>query len=118
MKALRATMTVSALFLFGCGHGEHSTESHPHETPSFQQDGENAPPTSARTVEVACASCIYDMPGVESCKLAAKIDGKSMLVTGVSTDAHELGLCSKAKQAVVAGKVDGDSFVATKLELK
>ena len=117
MKALGATLAFSALFLFGCG-GEHSPESHPHETPSLQQVGENAPPASVRTVEVACASCIYNMPGVAGCKLAAKIDGKSMLVTGVSTDAHELGLCSNAKEAVVAGKVDGDTFVATKLELK
>ena len=124
MKAIGATMTFSALFLFGCGHGEHSPESHSHETPSLQSGGESAPPAAGlnagqeRTVEVACASCIYHMPGVESCVLAAKIDGKPMLVTGVSVDAHTLGLCSKAKNAVVAGNVDGDSFVATKVALK
>ena len=124
MKALGATMTFSALFLFGCVTGEHSGESHAHETPSHQHAEESAPPASGlnvaqeRTVEVACASCIYHMPGVESCKLAATIDGKPMLVTGVSVNAHTLGLCSKAKEAVVAGKVDGDNFVATKFEVK
>ncbi len=123
MKALGATMTFSALFLFGCGHGEHSPESDSPETPSLQSAGENAPSAAGlnvsqeRTVEVACASCIYHMPGVEGCKLAATIDGKPMLVTGASVDAHELGLCSKPKEAVVVGKVDGDSFVATKVEV-
>ncbi len=124
MKALGATMTFSALFLFGCGHGEHSPESHSHETPSLQSGGESAPPAAGlnagqeRTVEVACASCIYHIPGVKGCKLAATIDGKPMLVTGVRVNAHKLGLCSQAKKAVVAGKVDGDNFVATKFEVK
>ncbi len=124
MKALGATLTFSALFLFGCVHGEHSPESHSHATTSHQNGGENAPPASGlntgqeRTVEVACASCIYHMPGVASCELAATIDGKPMLVTGLSVNAHTLGLCSNAKEAVVAGKVDGDNFVATKFEVK
>ena len=124
MKALGAIMTLSAFFFFGCFHGEHSPESHSDETASQQKGEENAPPASGlnvsqeRTVEVACASCIYHMPGVTGCKLAATIDGKPMLVTGVSVDAHTLGLCSKAKEAIVAGKVDGDSFVATKFEAK
>ncbi len=124
MKALGATMTFSALFLFGCVNGEHSHESHSHESASHQHGGENAPPAAGlnvgreRAVEVACASCIYHMPGVESCVLAAKIDGKPMLVTGVRVNAHKLGLCSKAKEAVVAGKEDGDRFVATKFEVK
>ena len=124
MKALGATMTFSALFLFGCGSVGHSHESQSHETASHQHGGENAPPVAGlnvgqeRTVEVACASCIYHMPGVKGCKLAATIDGKPMLVTGVSVNAHRLGLCSNAKEAVVAGKVDGDSFVATKVEVK
>ncbi len=124
MKALGAIMTFSALFLFGCVNGEHSHESHPHETASHQDGGENVPSAAGlnvgqeRTVEVACASCIYQIPGVKGCKLAATIDGKPMLVTGVRVSAHKLGLCSKAKQAVVAGQVDGEIFVATKVELK
>ena len=124
MKALGATMTFGALFLFGCVSGEHSHESHAQETASHQGGGESAPLAAGltvgqeRTVEVACASCIYHMPGVSGCKLAARIDGKPMLVTGVRVSAHTLGLCSKAKEALVAGKVDGDIFVATKVELK
>ena len=124
MKALGATMTFSALCLFGCVNGDHSHESHSQESASHQHGGENAPPAAGlnvgqeRTVEVACASCIYHMPGVKGCKLAATIDGEPMLVTGVKVDAHELGLCSKAKEAVLAGKVDGDNFVATKVEVE
>ncbi len=124
MKALGAAMTFSALCLFGCVNGDHSHESHADEAASPQHGGENAPPSAGlnvsqeRTVEVACASCIYHIPGVKGCKLAATIDGKPMLVTGVRVNAHKLGLCSQAKKAVVAGKVDGDNFVATKFEVK
>ncbi len=39
-------------------------------------------------------------------------------VTGVKVDAHKIGLCSKARQAVVVGEVKGDRFVATKVEVK
>jgi hypothetical protein len=102
---------------------------------SAPQGGDGAPSTSAaastpteapagspaataeQTVEVACATCIYRMSGVQGCKLAAKIDGKPILVRGGSVDAHNAGLCSAAKQAVVSGQVEGDTFVATKVEL-
>ena len=88
-----------------------------------QQSGDTASDTSAsisvkdQTAETGCGSCIYKMKGVEGCQTAVKIDGKPYLVTGVETNAHELGLCKKPKQALVSGKVEGDTFVATWFEL-
>ncbi len=73
---------------------------------------------AARTVEAGCASCIFNMEGVEGCKLAVKIDGKPYLVTGADVDAHGAGLCSSAKKAKVIGKIEGDKFVATSFVLQ
>ena len=73
--------------------------------------------SDAKTVEVACATCIYKMSGVSGCKLAAKIDGKSVLVTGGSVNAHKDGLCSGAKQATVKGALKDGVFVATEVTL-
>ncbi len=88
------------------------------------QNAEEAAPETAtpvtltdQTVETGCGSCIYKMEGVEGCQTAVKIEGKAYLVTGVETDAHDLGLCKEAKQATVSGKVEGDKFVATAYEL-
>ncbi len=36
-----------------------------------------------------------------------------MLVKGATVNAHKLGLCSQTKEAVIAGEVEGDHFVAT-----
>ena len=72
---------------------------------------------SAMTLEVGCASCIYEMEGVEDCELAARIDGKTYLVELEGFDAHSAGLCAGAKTAVVTGAIEGDRFHATNLEL-
>ena len=73
---------------------------------------------AGKTVEAGCASCIYNIQGVEGCKLAVKVDGKPYLVTGSDVDAHKEGLCSNPKQAVVEGKVEGDKFAATSVVFK
>ena len=91
----------------------------PQATPSTPAASSAAPAAAGeQTVEVACGSCVYHIAGVQQCTLAAKIGGKPMLVTGGGLDAHAAGLCSGAKQAVVTGKIEGDKFVATKVELK
>ncbi len=71
-----------------------------------------------RTAEAGCASCIYEMEGVAGCQLAVKIDGKPYLVTGADVNAHRAGLCASAKKAKIAGKIEGDKFVATSFELQ
>ena len=72
---------------------------------------------STMSVEVGCASCIYEMEGVEDCELAARIDGKAYLVELKGFDAHGAGLCAGTKTAVVTGAIEGDRFHATSLEL-
>ena len=73
---------------------------------------------SDRTVEVGCAKCVFDMPGVQGCKLAASIDGQPMLVTGVDVDLHAHELCSVAREAVVTGAMEGDGLVASTLDFQ
>ena len=68
-------------------------------------------------VEVGCASCIYKMDGITSCQLAAKVDGKPILVKGLKDDAHSLGLCGATKEAQLVGHVEGDHFAATQINL-
>lgn len=73
---------------------------------------------SDRTVEVGCAMCIYDMPGVQGCKLAASIDGQPMLVTGVDVDFKSHALCSAPKEAVVTATMEGDGLVASTIDFQ
>lgn len=69
-------------------------------------------------VEVACGACVYHMPGVKQCTLAARINGTPMLVTGDDLDPHAHGLCSAPAEAVVSGTVEGDTLAVTSLELE
>jgi Family of unknown function (DUF6370) len=69
-----------------------------------------------QTVEAACGACIYKMPGVDGCPLAVKIDGKAYLVQGAKWPNHDY--CDRNCQAVVSGRIEGDTFIATKLEAK
>ena len=73
----------------------------------------------SETVEVACGSCVYGMDGVKGCKLACKINnGTPMLVTGGDVDLHAHNLCTTTGNAVVSGEVEGDTLVATAVEVK
>ena len=109
--------------LIGCSESE-SENGHTHvdEVPAVSQPEVSQPAVSeavaVQTAEVGCGSCIFEMEGVFGCPLAVKIDNKPYLVTGSSIDAHTAGLCAGAKQAEVAGKIEGDRFVASQMELK
>ena len=118
MKSLLSALV--AFSLLGCTNASHE-HGDAHEEASLAPDNERGAAVvsgDAKTVEIACASCIYGMPGVSGCKLAAKIDGKPVLVTGTAFDAHKSGLCSGAKQAIVKGELRGEEFVATEVKLK
>ncbi len=72
-------------------------------------------------VEVACGECLFQMKG-EGCDLAIRIDGKSYYVDSSSIDdhgdAHAVdGLCNAVRTAKATGSIQGDRFLATKLEL-
>ncbi len=72
----------------------------------------------AQTIEVGCGMCIYDMPDVFGCQLAAVVDGEPILVKGVELDLHGHGLCSGSKSAVVSGVVEGKELFATSVEVQ
>ena len=106
-----------ALATFVCsGCGEEQTSS----TPPTSTDTSTAVLTAEgeQTVELSCATCIYNMPGVTGCKLAAKVGGQALLVAGSLIDLHEHGLCSGTKQAKVVGKVDSGRFVASSIKIE
>ncbi len=62
--------------------------------------------------------CIYNMDGVAGCTPAAVVDGQPRLMTGVDMDLHAFGLCTAARQAVVSGRLEGQTFLATKVEVE
>ena len=111
-----------ALSLLGCTNGSPEHDGGAAQSAgagnASVNDADDSVSGDARTVAVACASCIYEMSGVSGCKLAAKIDGKPVLVTGVELDAHSSGLCSGAKEATVHGELRDQKFVATRIALK
>jgi hypothetical protein len=85
------------------------------------EEADHEPHASANTitnqlVETGCAGCIYQMSGATGCELAVKIDGKAYKVTGANIDAHQF--CTKAKTALVSGRIEGDRFIATKFEVQ
>lgn len=73
---------------------------------------------SSETVEVGCGKCVYDIAGVTSCVLAAKIGDRAVLVTGADVDLHDHGLCEDTGTAVVSGRLEGDTFVATTVDIQ
>ncbi len=71
----------------------------------------------AQTLEVGCASCLYDMDGVEGCVTAVKVADTSYLLEGAELDAHNNGLCATTKQAKVVGVIQNGAFLASSIEL-
>ena len=72
----------------------------------------------SETVEVGCGMCVYGAPDVKSCQLYAEVNGKIIPVSGADVDLHDHDLCSVSKNAVVSGRVDGDTLVVTSIELE
>ncbi len=76
----------------------------------------SATPISNRKVDAGCASCVFHMPGVQSCKVAVMVDGQAYFVSGANVDAHQY--CSGPKQVVVSGNIEEDWFVATAFQVQ
>ncbi len=110
MRTLWLLPIGAALALGACGQSEKTTQA-----PDNQPSG--VVTLRTETVEVGCASCVYGMPGVQGCKLAAVVNNNTILVTGTDLDLHDHDLCSVSKDAVVSGTVDGDTMVVTSIEL-
>lgn len=84
--------------------------------------GARSTPLAASVIEAGCATCIFDMPDVEDCRFAVKIDGVFYLVVGSEIDAHgdahaPFGLYMTARKAKAAGRIEGGKFVTTSFVL-
>ena len=91
------------------------SQQHSGKTPTSPTHGDGAARIiSDQTVDAACGVCIYKMKGVSGCPLAVKIDGKTYLVEGAEWPNHDY--CDRNCRAVVTGRIEGDKFIATKLE--
>jgi hypothetical protein len=71
--------------------------------------------------EAACGMCIYKMKG-DGCKLAIRMNQKDFLVDGTDIDdygdAHDQeGFCNAASNVKVQGRIVGDRFLVTYMEL-
>lgn len=94
---------------------------HPGSDQSFDtgtETGARSTPLAASVVEAGCATCTFDMPDVEDCRLAVKIDDEFYPVIGndidAGGDAHApSGLCLTARKARATGRIEGDKFVTT-----
>ena len=72
-------------------------------------------------VEAACGVCIFKMKG-DGCKLAIRMKGKDYFVDGTGIDdygdAHDQeGFCNASSPANIQGKIIGERFLATYMEL-
>jgi Family of unknown function (DUF6370) len=104
---------VLVLVLLSCAAPSHSNS-------NCQGYPESSRSQIARDVEIGCALCIYRMPGVNDCVLAAKVDERALLVDGSGIDDHgdahaADGLCNTARKVRAVGVVQGDRFVVTHL---
>lgn len=110
-------------FQVGCSKSESESTPAPEVVASAPTAVEAVAAVASQVVETqvaeaGCATCIYGMEGVQGCQLAVKVAEKAYLVSGAEIDAHAAGLCSGAKQAEIAGKIEGGIFIASRLELK
>ena len=117
MRIATTLAILTAFLLVGCGEQSSTVRTATPVAPSDVAGQVVQAALNSQDLELGCASCIYKMAGVEGCVTAVKVGGKPMLLAGKMIDAHELGLCSAAKQASVNGKVEDGKFVATEVEL-
>lgn len=77
---------------------------------------------SGRTVPVACAMCIFEMPGVRGCLWAVQIDDQYYLAEGNLPKNHDAhgpeGMCTMEREAVVDGTLVHGKFIATRFDLR
>jgi hypothetical protein len=92
----------------------HAAAHTEHGQPEHADDHASAKIIKDQTMEVACGSCIYHMPGVSGCHAAVMIDGRPYLIEGATLKKHDF--CERKVQALVSGHVEGDKFIATRLE--
>lgn len=76
----------------------------------------------AQNVTAGCGLCIFHMPGVNTCVLAVRVEGRDYLVQGRGIDdlgdAHAAdGLCNTSRAVLVQGEVRDGKFVVSEMRL-
>lgn len=108
------TMGLFVLWVNGC------------DTASDQFSGPNSETVEGErlegvVVEVACASCIFEMADTQGCQWAAHIGDEYYLLNGPVPAQHEMhapdGICRMPRQARVIGQIRGQTFVAEQFSL-
>ena len=103
---------VGALGILGC---ERTTSDN---KPPITKPGAPAGTVVSTNAEIACAHCQYKAAGVTACAPGVKIDGKTYVLQGSTVDVQKEGLCTATKPATVEGRIDGDKFIATRVDIK
>ena len=115
LVCLAVTMSIS-----GCGSNSTPESSTPEVTaPDVVAPSITISAALPLTTEIGCAKCIYNVEGATDCsQIAAKIEGKPVVISGIELNAHDMGLCSEAKTASIQGSMEDGKLVATKVELQ
>jgi len=113
--SIRFLPALSCLLVLGACSVEVSTESNAAEpTPVAAPEM----PATSQVMQAGCYGCVFGMEGAEGCQLAVQIDGKPVLVEGVSVSMHPLGLCQEVKEVEIAGEMQGDVFAASAFSVR
>ena len=114
-----AFICIISLFITSCDEETAPAQTEPQATITEGADKaeKSSPEPAVGTHEVGCATCIYDMKGVEGCVTAVKVGDIAYLLAGAELDAHKVGLCNGSKRANAKGEVKEGKFVATSIEI-
>ena len=116
MRAVLYLLVVGSVISGGCRPGEPKEGSI--SVQGKHADGQRI----AKVVEAGCGMCIFGLADA-SCELAVKIDAKVYRVEGSKLDDHgdahaADGMCMVSRQAYVEGRIDGEKFIAKRVELQ
>jgi hypothetical protein len=91
-----------------------SEKDHAHHAPDGKSSAANI---TNKSIELGCAQCVFHVTGAEGCELAAKVDGKTYIVTG-RHDQNPHHYCEAGKPAIVTGTIEGDKLVVTSIKVE
>ena len=83
--------------------------------------GDRGVEIKSETLQVACATCIFNMKDAMGCIWAAQHEGKYYLVQGTLPFKHEMhaadGMCNMERRAVVDGFIREGKLISSRFEL-
>lgn len=75
-----------------------------------------------RRATVACGRCVFKMPQAQGCPFAIELEGKHYLMQGKLPVGHVNhapdGICNVPRTAHVDGRIVGNHFIATRVDLE